>query len=239
MDHAIATRVGSRLGDLAATGRTDDARLLLRLCERLRVAETGCWEWTGALRNGYGRTSTKGRYISVHREVYELLVERLAREVTLDHLCQNRSCANPGHLEPVSQSVNAQRGWANEETPRGNRNRDKTHCPQGHPYDDANTYRRADGSRRCRTCMAAQRAQRDTDPAKYARRLELKRASYHRVKDDRLPPTRERTHCPRGHAYDDENTYRTSTGGRGCRECRRIWWRENGAAVRARRRART
>lgn len=106
----------------------------------------GCWVWTGHISsNGYGK-AMGGKY--AHRLIFEALNSPIPAGLDLDHLCRNRSCVNPSHLEPVTRSVNLRRspiigGKA------------QTHCVHGHLYDEANTYRRRDNNRRdCRTCMA-------------------------------------------------------------------------------------
>lgn len=98
-------------------------------------------------RNGYVKVTCtvggvfKRRYF--HRAAYEFLVGPIPRGLTLDHLCRNRACGNPAHLEVVSRSENVIRG----ESPPA-RNRRKATCPRGHPYDSVNTY----GVRICGVC---------------------------------------------------------------------------------------
>ena len=105
-----------------------------------------CWEWTGSAHNaGYGVVGAK----LAHRLSYEAFVGPIADTLTIDHLCQNRKCVNPAHLEPVPLAINVLRG----DSPPA-RNARKTHCPQGHPYDEVNTYRTTKGHRICRACHA-------------------------------------------------------------------------------------
>jgi hypothetical protein len=91
-----------------------------------------------------------GRVQGAHRWFYQYLYGQVQPPLELDHLCRNRACVNPLHLEPVIRSENCRRG----ET--GANHLAKTHCPQGHPYDEANTYFRPTlgphGGRACRTC---------------------------------------------------------------------------------------
>lgn len=105
-----------------------------------------CWEWTGCASRGYGQFRVGARMQQAHRVAYELLVGPTPEGLEIDHLCRNRACVNPSHLEPVTHRVNLLRG---ETLPAANVV--KTHCPLDHPYDEANTrlYR---GKRVCREC---------------------------------------------------------------------------------------
>jgi hypothetical protein len=112
-----------------------------------------CWLWTARLNHlGYGRfflTSDTPR-ISVppHRWLYEQLTgEPFPAGKEPDHLCFNRGCVNPAHIEPVTHRENARRGTSMVAI-----NARKTHCPYGHPYDAENTRIGPRGKRYCRTC---------------------------------------------------------------------------------------
>lgn len=111
---------------------------------------TECWTWTASLTaGGYGRFPNRQNYVA-HRTAYELLIGPIPPGLQLDHLCRNRACVNPWHLEPVTQQVNLARGEGIKASVAGRLA--KTHCPQGHPYDEANTIRGKNGSRSCRIC---------------------------------------------------------------------------------------
>lgn len=130
---------------LAMYGTTDSAEAAkIRFEKHYEVADTGCWEWTGAKNpRGYGETSDKstGREnVYAHRMAWELYRADIPEGLTIDHLCRNTSCVNPDHLEPVTFEENQRRRGASV-----------THCPRGHEYTPENTYRR-DGMRNCRAC---------------------------------------------------------------------------------------
>lgn len=115
------------------------------------VAPGCCWMWRGAKTpGGYGqfRPDYRGPSVVSHRYAYELLVGPIPDGLQLDHLCRTRACVNPAHLEPVTQIENIRRGFS-----VATFNRLKTHCPQDHPYDTANTYiNPTTKGRFCRAC---------------------------------------------------------------------------------------
>jgi hypothetical protein len=118
-----------------------------RAADHYHIAPNGCWEWEGSKWKGYGRINVDGRPRGAHRVLYEAIVGPIPPGLTLDHLCRNRSCVNPDHLEPVSMRVNTLRGIGPAAIHAA-----QTECIHGHPFDEANTYRKRNGSRDCRTC---------------------------------------------------------------------------------------
>lgn len=85
--------------------------VLDRLLTRIAVdPSTGCWEWQGAISSGYGRIWADGKLAYTHRVAHELLVGPIPPGFDIDHLCRNRSCCNPAHLEAVTRSTNLLRG---------------------------------------------------------------------------------------------------------------------------------
>ena len=78
--------------------------------EYLVNEETGCWEWQGfCTKKGYGHKSYKGTTVRAHRHYYEKLVGPVPDGLVLDHLCKNKKCVNPTHLEPVTNKENLNR----------------------------------------------------------------------------------------------------------------------------------
>ena len=91
---------------------------------------TGCWLWFGSTNvHGYGEIRFNGKLHRVHRIMYEIYKHKIPDNLCIDHLCRNRHCVNPEHLECVSLQENIKRGEA------GINSRSKVHCPKGHPYD--------------------------------------------------------------------------------------------------------
>jgi HNH endonuclease len=113
-------------------------------------ADAECWPYLGALTTkGYGQFYFDGRRHQAHRVAYERANGAIPDGLQLDHLCRNRRCCNPSHLEPVTPLENVRRSPVH--------NGARTHCPQGHPYtgDNVRQYR---GGRYCRTCIKNQSA---------------------------------------------------------------------------------
>jgi hypothetical protein len=117
--------------------------------------EDGCWAWSAYIDpQGYGRfaVSVEGKKPKIdraHRVAYRQLIGPIPDGLDLDHLCRNRWCCNPYHIEAVPHRVNVARGDA------GTIEKMRTHCPQGHEYTEENTFREKDGRRRCKICKTA------------------------------------------------------------------------------------
>lgn len=113
------------------------------------VEVDGCWHYTGRTeRKGYARIRGEGgRKMYGHRIAYEFFVGEIPEGLSYDHLCENTSCPNPWHGELVPIGVNIRRASRG----MGAVNRQKTHCPKGHPLEGDNLVRSAPG-RICRTC---------------------------------------------------------------------------------------
>ena len=114
-----------------------------------------CWLWAGSIdHKGYGRfwtgstpSNPVAKLVGAHRWLFTQLRHNIPDGMTLDHLCQNKNCVNPEHLEVVSMRVNILRG--NNQAAENAR---KTHCIRGHLFDLANTYIRRSGRRTCIQC---------------------------------------------------------------------------------------
>lgn len=115
---------------------------------------SGCWVYPGCKKNGYGTGWDRTKVVRTHRAAYEALVGPIPEGMDLDHLCRNRACYNPAHLEPVTRSENLRRSNL-----VGKWQAQKTHCPDGHPYDGANLYITASGGRSCRACKNRQQSE--------------------------------------------------------------------------------
>lgn len=194
--------------------------------------ENGCLLHRGyILNNGYGMAAVSYGpvvYQLVHVIAYEAangpIPERIDGEpmLTVDHNCHNidpgcpggytclhRRCIEPTHLRLVTFGENVRAG----KSPWGVASQ-KTHCPQGHAYDEENTFVQKKGGRICRTCA------RDHGKKYYKRNYQ--------------PAERQvKTHCHSGHEYTPDNTYVAPSGIRQCRECKREYDRRSARARRA------
>lgn len=173
---------------------------------------SGCWIWIGSIDgNGYGQIQTRNRRYprAAHRYTYQTLMGEIPHGLQIDHLCRNRQCVNPAHLEPVTFLENVRRGDAGKYQSR------RTHCPHGHEYSGDNLViskgKNGRTHRQCYECM---------------------RRVWRRIQNYKgLPLPGDRTHCPQGHPYSGDNLFRrirnNGQPSRECRECNRIRSRNN------------
>jgi hypothetical protein len=101
-----------------------------------------CWNWTASTAEGYGQIGDQGQPRRAHQIAWELMVGPRTPGLVIDHLCFNKLCQNPAHLEEVAQGENARRGRARR-TPQVL----KEFCPRGHAYSRLST-----GHRQCNEC---------------------------------------------------------------------------------------
>lgn len=131
--------------------------LIDRLMAKVEVQPSGCWHFTGSLNHqGYGKLHNRG----AHRVFYEVFIGPIPSGLEIDHTChkdtecaggstcQHRKCVNPNHLEPVTGEENRLRSKRNMYSEK---QKQKTHCPQGHPYTEENSVY-SGSNKHCRIC---------------------------------------------------------------------------------------
>ena len=156
------TGTSAILQEAYAAGWTEaidwQAGCLRRFWAKVSITANGCWEWTGMrIWNGYGhfwdgtrRDTGTPRLVLAHRWSYEHFAGPIPEGLDIDHLCRNRGCCNPCHLEPVTRSENVRRSPLMGAHARHMAAR--THCAHGHAFDASNAAFTSDGRRRCRAC---------------------------------------------------------------------------------------
>ena len=122
-----------------------ESNILERFWSKVEKTD-GCWIWRGTKDwKGYGDFMIRKKHHRAHKLAYELLVGSVPENRVLDHLCRNRGCVNPAHLEPVTNTENIRRGV---------RKTLQTHCKRGHPLegDNLRPLKLKKGVRECVTC---------------------------------------------------------------------------------------
>lgn len=121
---------------------------IIRFFEKVDKTKDGCWLWIGGISDGgYGVFDYNGKSHNSHKWLYERNKKRVPKNKQLDHLCRNRACVNPDHLEIVTFKQNILRGISPSAI-----NAKKTHCKKGHILDGDNLYINPTNARVCKTC---------------------------------------------------------------------------------------
>lgn len=127
-----------------------------RFWERVEKLPSGCWVWLRGKCQGYGYFWNGRSHVRAHRFAYEHCIGPIPAGRELDHVCRNRACVNPAHLEPVPGRENILRGVGITAILAK-----RTHCPQGHPYAGDNLYARPNRTHReCRICRKEEQRRR-------------------------------------------------------------------------------
>lgn len=115
----------------------------------VRAQSECCWDWNGEKTwDGYARLWTKDGHVRAARMSFENFVGVIPKDYEIDHLCVNRGCVNPLHLEAVSRRENLRRGLSPVDL-----NAAKTYCIHGHMFSKKNTYIKPNKARECKQCL--------------------------------------------------------------------------------------
>lgn len=146
---------------------------IVRLLTKVTIDDRGCWVYNGSLQErGHGilrigsQEDNTSKLVKAHRFSYEYFIGKIPDDLSLDHLCQNPSCVNPYHLEPVTRGENVKREAERRKT-----------CHKGHLWILENIKVLPNGDKTCRLCWDSSR-KRNKD-----HRNELKRINYHKNKN--------------------------------------------------------
>ncbi len=122
-----------------------------RFMDKVVIEPSGCWRWTAsAIPAGYSCFYAHGSTHRAHKWGVEYFRHmKVPKGMECDHLCRNRWCVNPNHIEIVTKSVNMRRGR--------NQFRERSHCKRGHALVSENIRRMKSGRghtfNACRACI--------------------------------------------------------------------------------------
>lgn len=109
-----------------------------------------CWLWRGGVdSDGYGKFWDGSKRTGAHRFAYQFYIGMLSNKDDVHHICGEPRCVNPSHLTPM---LHGQHTLLNGGV--SGKAKSVTHCPRGHEYNSANTYRDKRGFRNCKICLA-------------------------------------------------------------------------------------
>ncbi len=186
----------------------------------LVTVSSGCIEWNGIIKkdSGYGVFTLKKKQWRAHRLAYELFIgqipktiieDGIEKEAVIDHICRNRKCVNTDHLRILSRGKNVSIGEAGKYKRHKN---GLNFCVNGHEYTEDNTIYQNKELKKYKICKIC----RDQKNKERITKLTEQRHLEGRIH------SKFRTHCPKGHSYNDENTYiNPKTRGRTCRNCQK------------------
>ena len=127
-----------------------------RIMQKVVIDENNCWNWTGHItKNGYGMTSIGNKQYMAHRYTYEWKFGKIKDKLVIDHLCRNRKCVNPDHLEVVTLQENINRGLLGNLKHLRNEAycKTRTHCALGHELNGKNLYITSRNHKICKKCL--------------------------------------------------------------------------------------
>ena len=149
----------SPIGGIVSDNRSIEERFYPRLAER----PNGCLEWTGCTDHKYGSLKVYKVAWRAHRLAWALAYGDIPTGMLVLHTCDNPPCCNPAHLFLGTQSENM-KDKVNKGRQGTNRNRDKTHCKNGHEFTPENTFLKSSASRGFRECRTCRRERKKVKP---------------------------------------------------------------------------
>jgi hypothetical protein len=177
-----------------------------RFMEKVSVEpNSGCWLWTASVSpSGYAKFGiTRSVSVEAHAWAYRRFRGDVPRGWDVHHKCEVKCCVNPNHLQAIEKATHREI----TDTPCS-RNKKKSHCLNGHPFDEKNTHYDKNGGRSCRACHSIRqnsaRAKRLGGPLPWS-------------------PRKPKTHCSKGHPLSPENTYEYHLASGNYKRCKVCW----------------